>query len=69
MSHKGMTVTQIIQELIKLDPLYKDIMGKLYCQYSRKELLIMLNRKRKEQELCKEKQNTEMKSSVNNSDN
>ena len=56
MSHKGMTVTQIIQELIKLDPSYKYIISKLYSQYTRKELLIKLNRKRKEQELCKEKE-------------
>lgn len=56
MSHKGMSVTQIIQELIKLDPSYKYIINKLYSQYTRKELLIKLNRKRKEQELCKEKE-------------
>lgn len=69
MSIKGITVTQIIQEIIKIDPSCKDIIGKLYCQYSRKELLGMLKKKREEQELCKEKQNMEMKSSANNSDN
>lgn len=69
MSIKGLTVTQIIQELIKLDPIYKEIIGKLYSQYTRKELLKLLKKKREEHGLCKEEQNMEMKSSVNNSDN
>lgn len=69
MSHKGITVTQIIQKIIKTDPSCKDIINKLYCKYTRKELLMMLKKKREEKELCKEEQNMEMKSLVDNSGN
>lgn len=62
MSHKGITVTQIIQEIVKLDPSCKDIINRLYKNYTRKELLKILKKKREVQELCKEKQNMEKKS-------
>lgn len=39
---KGKTKTEIINEILVLDPNWKKRIGRLYCRYTRKELLKIL---------------------------